>query len=78
MPSRRLLAAMLASPILAGCAAPSGKSGDADYYAPHIYRTGSNIPVKDYGAENMEVGTPIVANPADRLPKCGNTPQTRC
>ena len=76
--SRRLLAAVLASPIFAGCATPPAHSADTDYYAPHIYRTGSNIPVKDYGAENMEVGTPIIANPAERVPKCGNSPQTRC
>lgn len=77
MLSRRLFVAVFASSVLAGCATPP-RSTDADYYAPHSYRTGSNIPVKDYGAENMQVGVPVVANPADRLPKCGNTPQTRC
>jgi hypothetical protein len=74
---RSLLVAMLVSTTLTGCATPE-RQADAAHYAPHIYRTGSNLPVKDYGAENMEVGVPVVANPADRLPRCGNTPQTRC
>jgi hypothetical protein len=31
-----------------------------------IYRTGSNIPVKDYGAANIEVGKPDAADPLMR------------
>ena len=35
---------------------------DAEYQAPKIYRTGSNIPTKDYGAENIEVSKPNAAD----------------
>ena len=31
-----------------------------------IYRTGSNIPSKDYGAANMDVASPDIVNPINR------------
>jgi hypothetical protein len=62
---RSLLVAMLVSTTLTGCATPE-RQADAAHYAPHIYRTGSNIPTKDYGAANIEVGKPSTANPLVR------------
>jgi hypothetical protein len=49
----------------AGCATPE-QVADTDSYSTHIYRTGSNIPVKDYGAANIEVAPPDVVNPINR------------
>ena len=57
-------ASALAIALCVGCA--SAPEQDAEYHAPKIYRTGSNIPVKDYGAENIEVGGPEVINPINR------------
>ena len=49
------------------CAACAGTpQQEADWQAPKIYRTGSNIPVKDYGAENIDVAGPDVINPSNR------------
>jgi hypothetical protein len=48
-----------------GCATPT-KSADVDTYTPRIYRTGSNIPLKDYGAEKVEVAPPDIINPINR------------
>jgi hypothetical protein len=49
----------------AGCASPSPQH-DADWQPEKIYRTGSNIPTKDYGAANIEIGKPDVGTPMDR------------
>lgn len=44
--------------LCAACASTPGPSADADYQAPKIYRTGSNIPAKDYGGANVDVVDP--------------------
>jgi hypothetical protein len=56
------LAAVL---LCGGCATPT-KTADVDTYTPRIYRTGSNIPLKDYGADNVEVAPPDIVNPVNR------------
>ena len=48
-----------------GCATPE-RTADADVYTPRVYRTGSNIPVKDYGGANIEVAPPDIVNPIHR------------
>lgn len=48
-----------------GCATPSPEK-DADWRPEKIYRTGSNIPTKDYGASNIEVGKSEVTSPMNR------------
>jgi len=50
--------------LCAGCAETPHQ--EADWQAPKIYRTGSNIPVKDYGAEKIEVASPDIINPSNR------------
>ena len=57
-------AGALAALLLAACASAPDQSTDAP--EQKIYRTGSNIPVKDYGGANIEVGKPDVATPLDR------------
>jgi ribosomal protein L30E len=54
----------LAALLLAACASAPEQSADAP--EQKYYRTGSNIPVKDYGGANIEVGKPDVATPMDR------------
>jgi|GEM_PF-3070654 hypothetical protein len=54
-----VVAAVLA--LLSGCA-PQPPQADAEWRPEKIYRTGSNIPAKDYGAENIEVGKPGAAD----------------
>ena len=54
----------LAALLLAACASAPGQSADAP--EQKYYRTGSNIPVKDYGAANIEIGKPDIATPIDR------------
>ena len=51
--------------LLAACASPSPEQ-DADARQDKVYRTGSNIPVKDYCAANIDVGKPYAANPMQR------------
>jgi len=51
--------------LFAGCASQEPPKDD-DYKPEPIYRTGSNIPTKDYGAANIEVGKPSTANPLVR------------
>ena len=58
------LAIVVVSLICAGCAETPQQ--EADWQAPKIYRTGSNIPVKDYGAEKIEVASPDIINPSNR------------
>jgi hypothetical protein len=48
----------------AGCAETPQQ--EADWQAPKIHRTGSNIPVKDCGAEKIEVASPDITNPSNR------------
>jgi hypothetical protein len=50
----------------ASCATPPENTADTDSYSVRIYRTGSNIPVKDYGAANIEIAPPEVINPIHR------------
>lgn len=52
--------------LLAACA--SAPEQTAEYHAPKVYRTGSNIPLKDYGAPtlNLEIVSPEVMNPMNR------------
>jgi hypothetical protein len=50
--------------LLSTCAeTPEKKSG---YHEEPIYRTGSNIPTKDYRSEKIEVTTPDIINPINR------------
>ena len=65
MKVRTSLLAMGAMLAFAGCAAQDPQK-DADYRPDPIYRTGSNIPTKDYGAANVEVVKPDAANPIVR------------
>jgi len=58
-----VVAAVLA--LLSGCA-PQPPQADAEWRPEKIYRTGSNIPTKDYGAANIEIGKPDVGTPMDR------------
>ena len=44
---RCLIATVLATLTCAGCA--SAPEQEAEYHAPKIYRTGSNLPARDYG-----------------------------
>lgn len=55
------LAAVL---LTAACA--STKDQTAEVAPEKIYRTGSNIPAKDYGSANIEVASPDVINPVNR------------
>jgi hypothetical protein len=57
-------AALLSIALCAACAETPQQAADA--HAAKIYRTGSNIPVKDYGAENFDVANPDVINPSNR------------
>lgn len=62
--ARSLSLVVLLPMLCASCAS----TGD-DPAAPReerTYRTGSNIPVKDYGAANIEVATPDAINPVNR------------
>lgn len=54
----RSLIAVSALLLCAACASTPQQSADADYQAPKVYRTGSNIAVKDYGAANIDVVDP--------------------
>ena len=58
-----IAAAMLLG-LCAGCA--STPEQDSQYREERMYRTGSNIPVKDYGDANIEVVKPDAANPIIR------------
>jgi hypothetical protein len=50
--------------LLSACAeTPEKKS---EYHEEHVYRTGSNIPLKDYRPDNVEVVKPDVINPLNR------------
>jgi len=51
--------------LFAGCASQEPPKDD-DYKPEPIYRTGSNIPSKDYGAANVDVTKPDAANPIVR------------
>ncbi len=54
----RSLIAVSALLLCAACASTPDQSADADYQAPKVYRTGSNIPAKDYGGANIDVVDP--------------------
>jgi ABC-type oligopeptide transport system substrate-binding subunit len=54
----------LAALLLAACASAPEQSADAP--EQKYYRTGSNIPVRDYGAANIEVGKPDVSDSVSR------------
>ena len=54
----------LAALLLAACASAPEQSADAP--EQKYYRTGSNIPVKDYGGANIEVAKPDVSDSANR------------
>jgi hypothetical protein len=60
--ARSLSLVVLLSMLCASCAS----TGDdpAAHREERTYRTGSNIPVNDYGAANSEVATPDAINPA--------------
>jgi hypothetical protein len=60
-----IVLAACAVAVSAGCASPDPQK-DAEAQPERIYRTGSNIPVKDYGAANIEVSKPDPADTALR------------
>jgi hypothetical protein len=63
----RRSAAVAASLFVLACAACASTGDDtAEVREQKIYRTGSNIPVKDYGSENIEQRGAEVANPINR------------
>lgn len=66
--SERILLIAASVSLLAACAAVPNQAADVDYYTPRQYRTGSNIPVKDYGVPDVAIATPDVLNPANRRP----------
>jgi hypothetical protein len=47
-----------------GCASISEPT--SEYREEKIYRTGSNLPVKDYGGANVEQRGPEIINPINR------------
>jgi hypothetical protein len=50
--------------LLSACAeTPEKKSG---YHEEPVYRTGSNIPTKDYRSDKIDVTTPDIINPINR------------
>jgi hypothetical protein len=63
--SAGIIASALSVLACAGCATP-GDDQSAEYREQKIYRTGSNIAVKDYGAENIEVRSGEIVNPVNR------------
>jgi hypothetical protein len=69
MMTRNMSVAMCGLLLATGCATPSRHVEDVDYYVPKVYVTGSNIPVRDYGATRIDVVTPDSLNPANR-PNC--------
>ena len=58
------IAGVMALLLCAACASTSGQ--ESEYREKKFYRTGSNIPAKDYGAENTEVRNSDIINPANR------------
>lgn len=54
----------LALLLLTACASTTKEA--SEYREERIYRTGSNIPVKDYGAANIEVRSPAIIDPINR------------
>jgi ABC-type oligopeptide transport system substrate-binding subunit len=60
----RTIAAALTALLLTACA--SGPEQSADAREQKYYRTGSNIPTRDYGAGPIEVGKPGVADSMNR------------
>lgn len=50
--------------LCAACASTPDQS--SEYHEQKIYRTGSNIPAKDYGSANIEVRGAEVINPINR------------
>lgn len=65
-PTRWFVAAAVATGLCAGCGSAPEQQADADYQAPKIYRTGSNIPTKDYGASDVKVVDPKAYEQARR------------
>ena len=65
MRNRSVSLAILSSLLLCvGCEALPDKASEAR--EEKIYRTGSNIPVKDYGAANIEQRGAEIVNPINR------------
>jgi hypothetical protein len=50
--------------LTAACASTTGET--VEPVPQKIYRTGSNIPAKDYGAANIDVASPDAINPVNR------------
>jgi len=62
----RLLAALLATAVLAGCATSAPEPVEAR--SEPVYRTGSNIPVKGATASRVEVYKPDVVPTSPTMP----------
>ena len=63
----RTSTAVAGTMILLMCAACASTPGqESEYHEKKFYRTGSNLPAKDYGAENTEVRNSDVINPVNR------------
>jgi hypothetical protein len=78
MVRKSLLLAAFAWLLCAACATAPKQSEDVEYYAPKVYRTGSNIAVKDYGAENIEFFTPQIVDQANHQVRCIPGAKTVC
>jgi hypothetical protein len=63
---RAALATALVSFFCLGCTSAPEQSGDVDSYSPKVYRTGSNLPVKDYDGANIDQRGPEAINPVNR------------
>ena len=73
----RTTAAVAGTMILLLCAACASAPGqESEYHEKKFYRTGSNIPAKDYGAESTEVRNSDMINPVNRpmAPVSGKKP----
>ena len=65
-----LLSVAFVGLLCTGCATSPEHPADVEYYAPKVYRTGSNIAVKDYGAANIDVFSPDVFDRANPRWRC--------
>lgn len=66
MTSRVTVVAGVAVGLMCAACASMSPEQDASLRPEKIYRTGSNIPAKDYGAENVEVAKPDASSSINR------------
>jgi hypothetical protein len=61
-----LIAALLASALVAACATPAADT--AEVRPERVYRTGSNIPVKEAGPDGVKTYKPDESPPPRTMP----------